>query len=135
MNNTNLQYHLIFVTKYRKKVLTEKILKYITEIIINVSKNHNFKIIEMGSENEDHIHLVVLLNPIQSISKIVHLLKQYTRYYVWKKYGIEMRSFYWYNNYLWSNGYFCSPIGNVSKEIVSEYVKNQSNLSTDYKYR
>ena len=124
MNKTNRQYHLIFVTKYRKKILNEKILNFVKNIIQETSEKHNFKIIEFGNENEYQIHLVVSLNPMQSISKIVQLLKQYTRYYVWKEFGVEMRQYYWYNNYLWSNRYYCSSIGNVSKDIVLEYVKN-----------
>lgn len=135
MNKTKLQYHLIFVTKYRKKILFNDILDFIKKIIYETSEKHHFEIIEFGSENGDHIHLIISLKPLQSITKIVQLLKQYTRYYAWKEYGIELRRHYWYNNYLWSSGYFCSTIGNVSKEIILEYVKKQSNSSTDDKYR
>lgn len=129
MNKNNLQYHLVFVTKYRRKVLTDKILNKIKEIIYNTAHKHHFEIVNIGSENQDHIHIILKLKPLQAISKIVQLLKQYTRYYVWQEYPVELREHYWYKDLLWSSGYYCSTLGNVSRDVVLEYVEKQSNSS------
>ncbi len=127
MYKSDLMYHIVFVTKYRKRCLCNKILQDIEEILQGVSKLHNFEFVEFGSENNDHIHIIIKTRPTQKISLIVQLMKQYTRYYIWQKYSVYLRQFYWYNNYLWSSGYFCSTLGNVSKDIVLKYVENQYN--------
>lgn len=125
MFKAKISYHLVFVTKYRKKVLTNEILDVIQSVLRRAASEHNFRIVAFGSENMDHIHLVIEARPTQNVSTLVQLMKQYTRYYVWQEYAPYIRQFYWRNNYLWSSGYFCSSLGNVSKDVVLEYVTKQ----------
>lgn len=126
MYKARLTYHIVFVTKYRRKVLSPNILKLVKETLEYASAKHNFSIMAFGSENQDHVHLVLEARPTQSISKLVQLMKQYTRYYAWQKYAPWLRKFYWHKNLLWSSGYFCSTLGSVSKETVLEYVEKQN---------
>ena len=104
----------------------DEILDYIKQIIQYAADKHRFKLIEFGSENEDHIHIAIQLMPLQSVSTIVQLLKQYTRFYVWEYYAPILRQFYWYDDFLWSKGYYCSTMENVSKEKILEYVEKQN---------
>lgn len=70
--------HLIFVTKYRKKLL----IKYgdeIKQILNDIAEEKDFEIIEMEVD-KDHVHLLVSYNPTQSILDIVRLLKQISTY-------------------------------------------------------
>ena len=126
MYKARISYHIVFVTKYRRKVLSPNVLELVKEVLEYAASKHNFSIIAFGSENQDHIHLVIEARPTQSVSKLVQLMKQYTRYHAWQKYAPWLRKFYWYRNFLWSSGYFCSSLGNVSKEIILEYVERQN---------
>lgn len=118
-----LYYHIIFSTKYRRKLLNpikDDILRYMKE-----SETKDFKIM-IQNIDKDHIHLLVHLKPSVSISDIVHRLKQQSTYYVWKEHNNYMNKWYWSGkHYLWTRGYFCSTIGDVSKEKIIEYIENQ----------
>lgn len=126
MYKARISYHIVFVTKYRRKVLSPNVLELVKEVLEYAASKHNFSIIAFGSENQDHVHLVIEARPTQSVSKLVQLMKQYTRYNAWQKYAPWLRKFYWYRNFLWSSGYFCSSLGNVSKETILEYVERQN---------
>lgn len=127
MTKTKLQYHIVLVTKYRKPVLSDEVLDKIKEVLYDRSPIHKIEIVSIGSDNKDHIHLVIRLNPTQKVSLIVQLIKQYTTYYVWKDFGPILRKTYWYKNHLWNDSYYCSTLGDVSKEVILEYVENHSN--------
>lgn len=123
IHKARISYHIVFVTKYHRKVLSPNVLELVKKVLEYAASRHNFSIIAFGSENQDHVHLVIEARPTQSVSKLVQLMKQYTRYHAWHKYAPWLRKFYWYRNFLWSSGYFCSSLGNVSKETVLEYVE------------
>lgn len=125
MYKAKISYHIVFVTKYRRKVLSPNVLELVKEVLEYAASRHNFSITAFDSENQDHVHLVVEARPTQSVSKLVQLMKQYTRYHAWQKYAPWLRKFYWYRNFLWNSGYFCSSLGNVSKETILEYVERQ----------
>lgn len=77
-----LKYHIIFVCKYRKKLL----IKYgeeIKQIIKDISYKYDFDILEIEVD-KDHIHILVDSEPTRSISKVVNLMKSYTTFHIWK---------------------------------------------------
>lgn len=116
-------YHIIFVCKYRKKLLifNEKIIK---ELFIEISKNHDFNILEMECD-KDHIHLLIESEPKVSILQIVRLLKSKSTIELWKIYSDELKKYFWYKNMFWSRGYFVCTIGNASENTIRNYIKNQ----------
>lgn len=118
-----LMYHIIFVYKYRKKALLgiENDLK---NIIFDIASTSNFKVIEMECD-KDHIHLLVKSEPNISILSIIRKLKQGTTYQMWQLHEVYLKNYYWKERTLWSDGYFCSTIGNISKDITIEYIRNQ----------
>jgi len=121
---TRLRYHFIFSTKYRRKCLTE-----IHDIVIDAfkdaeSKSH-FKILTMELD-KDHIHLLITFSPAYSIEQTVRRLKMLTTRYIYEKAGSYLSKFYWKDKLtLWTHGYFCSTIGNVSEETLKHYIENQ----------
>jgi putative transposase len=117
-------YHIIFVCKYRKKLLFEPIKEEIKQIIFDISKESDFEIIEMETD-EDHIHFLIKSEPKVSVLAIVRRLKQESTIRLWKTQNEYLRKFYWRENTLWSDGYFASTIGNVSKEAAEYYIRNQ----------
>ena len=79
-----LQYHIIFICKYRKKLFKNKnISNDIKELSYDICNKHNIIIHEMETD-KDHIHYMIELEPIISISKVVNIIKSYTTYHIWK---------------------------------------------------
>ena len=120
-----LQYHVIFVCKYRKKLfLSKNISDDIKNLSYDICKRHNI-IIKYVETDKDHIHYMIELEPNVSISKIISLIKSYTTYHIWKKYPKYLSKFFWKEKTFWSDGYFVSTIGNVSEETLHNYIESQ----------
>lgn len=118
-----LTYHLVLVTKYRKYVITDDIANTIKITIERFNKNYNLNIIEYNYE-KDHLHLLFSIQPDANIQKIVNAMKAATSRIVRKKHP-EVKKIL-YDNAFWSKGYFIATTGDVSTEIVKQYIKNQS---------
>ena len=116
-------YHIIFVCKYRKRIL-EPIKEDLKQIIHDIEKESDFEILEMETD-KDHIHLLVKSEPKVSILAIVRKLKQETTYRLWQTKESYLKKLFWKNHTLWTDGYFASSIGNVSRETAEAYIRNQ----------
>jgi putative transposase len=110
--------HLIFVCKYRKKLLVV-FGSQVQQILYDIAQENHFEIVEMEGD-KDHIHLLISYNPIQSVLEIVRMLKQVSTYRIWRmNYNfILLQKYFWKEQIFWSDGYFACSIGNVSKEII-----------------
>jgi putative transposase len=76
--------------------------------------------------DKDHIHLLMEFNPCYSISQVVRRLKQLTTWYIWRDNEQWLKKFYWSGKrVLWTGGYFCSTIGEVSEKIIVHYIESQ----------
>ena len=118
-----LTYHIIFVCKYREKVLSI-FGEYIKQIMFDISKKYDFEIKEMEVD-KDHIHMMVSSVPKISPLQIVRVLKQQSTIGIWKDRYKEMKKIYWREKTLWTDVYFCSTIGEVSSETLKHYIQNQ----------
>ncbi len=82
--------------------------------------------IEIMELDKDHIHLLIKATPTDTISEIVHLLKQTSTYDMWQKHHDYLSKIYWSGrHYLWTRGYFASSIGDVSEKTLKRYIRNQ----------
>ena len=118
-----LTYHIIFTCKYRKKLL----IKYgedVKQIMYDISKRYDFDIKEMEVD-KDHIHMMISSVPKISPLQIVRVLKQQSTIQMWRRYDSELKKQYWKENTFWTDGYFCSTIGEVSSETLKHYIQNQ----------
>ena len=118
-----LTYHIIFTCKYRKKLL----IKYgedIKQIMYDISKRYDFDIKEMEVD-KDHIHMMISSAPKISPLQIVRVLKQQSTIQMWRRYASELKKQYWKENTFWTDGYFCSTIGEVSSKTLKHYIQNQ----------
>lgn len=118
-----LTYHIIFVCKYRKKLL----IKYgedVKQTMYDISKRYDFEIKEMETD-KDHIHMMIESVPKISPLQIVRVLKQQSTIQMWRKYSKELKKYYWLENTLWTDGYFVSTIGEVSSKTLKHYIQNQ----------
>ncbi len=117
------QYHIVFIPKYRKKVLYGKIREDdIREII---SKYMNVEIIE-GAVCIDHVHLSVAIPPKLSISSFIGYLKGKSILMIYDRHP-ELQSKW--NKVFWVRGYYVEIIGNIIDETVQKYIKEQAEES------
>ena len=120
-----LQFHLIFVCKYRKHLLARKDLSDRTkELSRELCEKHKVTIRYMETDN-DHIHYMIEIPPTIAISDLVRDLKSYTTYHIWKDYPDVLRKHFWKERTFWTDGYFACSVGNVSEQMLKEYIENQ----------
>ena len=75
--------------------------------------------------DKDHIHYMIETEPTISISKVVNLIKSYTRYHIWKKHIEYLKNHFWKEHTFWTDGYLACSVGNVSEEMLKQYIENQ----------
>lgn len=119
----NLHVHLVFVTKYRRKVFTKKSLQDLREIFDDVCRKMGLELIEFDGE-KDHVHLLVHYLPTQSISKLVNALKGASSRRI-RKMGYERINKALWGKSLWSPSYFAGSCGGASIEVIRTYIENQ----------
>ena len=120
MNKTKLNIHLIFVTKYRKKILDDDKSNLIINTIKEQCEKMQIGVKAISIKQQDHMHLILEVKPTHSISNVVQILKEKSRYAIWKEFPAEMRLNYWYKDLLWSNRYFCSSTGDASIDTIQK---------------
>ena len=118
----DLKYHLVWITKYRKKVLGGRIGERTRDLIRKVCKNNDIEIIA-GHVSKDHVHLLVSVPPHMSVSKTVQYIKGYTSRKLLMEYK-ELNRQFW-EHHLWARGYFAASSGNVTDEVIIEYIGTQ----------
>jgi putative transposase len=118
----NLQYHIVFCTKYRYRILTGEVAKRVREVIREICEA-NYVTITSGSLSPDHIHLLVSIPPSVSVSKIVQYIKGKSSRKLLQEFE-HLRKRYW-GQHLWARGYFVVTVGNVNSEDVQKYIENQ----------
>lgn len=120
---TNLKYHFIFSTRYRRKCLTS-IHDEVTDAFRYVEQRSNFSILKMELD-KDHIHFLMEFKPSLSIDSVVNRMKSMSTNYLYAKCKQYLRQFYWNKNQLWTRGYFYSTIGEISEKTLCHYIENQ----------
>jgi len=116
------KYHIVWITKYRKKILSGLVAERTRELIREICKEHDVEIIK-GHLSSDHIHLFVSVPPHISLSKLVQYLKGKSSYKLLQENKLLSKQFW--GRHLWGRGYFVATSGNVTDEIIMEYIKSQ----------
>ena len=118
----DIEYHIVWTTKYRYRVIVGKIAERTRKLVIQSCNSMNVNIIK-GSIGKEHIHLLVSCPPSLSVSKLVQQLKGKTSRTLQMEFK-ELRKRYW-GRHLWASGYFCRSVGTVTRNIIKEYIENQ----------
>lgn len=116
------QYHVIFCSKYRRKVLINGVDKMFKQLVIDKQEQYNYKLLEI-EVMPDHVHLLLEVSPKQGIHKIVSLIKGFTSSILRDEFPFLKTRL----PTLWSRGKFISSVGSVSLEVVKQYIENQKN--------
>lgn len=115
----NINYHIIFVCKWRRKFLLDRIDLRIKELLNEKAKLLNIRIVEMESDI-NHMHLFVKSSSSTPISEIVRQLKGYSSFYIRKEFTYLSK-----HTHFWSAGYFVETVGDISSDTILKYIKNQ----------
>jgi putative transposase len=118
-----LQAHIIFVTKYRERKLTNTVLNKAEEIVARECAKIKAELIEFNGES-DHIHMIISYSPSLSISELVQRLKSVTGREL-KLYFPELNQVAWRKNALWSPSYFACSAGGAPLSILRQYIEQQ----------
>lgn len=116
--------HLVFVTKYRRKVFTKRILQELQEIFTDVCIDFGAELSECNGE-DDHVHLLINYPPNIAVSRLVNSLKGVSSRLIRKKNYPSIRNALWGGS-LWSPSYFSGSCGGAPLAIVKEYIQSQA---------
>jgi putative transposase len=120
----SLNIHLVLVTKYRRKIINQEILKRLHEILASTCKKWNSKLTDFNGE-PDHVHLVIDFPPDVEISKLVNNLKTVSSRLIRKEFADVISQIYT-KPVFWTGAYFVASCGGVTIEQVKQYVDNQT---------
>lgn len=118
-----LHVHLVFVTKYRRGVLSTRAIDVIREAAAKVCEDFTARLVEMDGE-DDHVHLLVEYPPTVPLSRLVNSLKGVTSRQLRAQSYPEVMCKLW-GDHLWSPSYFAVSCGGAPIEIVRQYIEDQ----------
>ena len=124
----DLKYHIVWVTKYRKPILSTKRALRTRELIREITKGKNVQILK-GHVSKDHIHLFVSVPPSLSIANLVQLLKGKTSRKLLQE-DKTLAKTNW-GQHLWARRYFVTTSGVVTDETIMNYIENQDDEIDD----
>ena len=119
-----LQYHLIFVCKYRKKLFSIDISNDVKQLSYDICNKHNV-IIHTMETDKDHIHYMIEAEHTICISDLVRTMKSYITYHIWKTHKDYLKRHFWKEKTFFTDGYFVCSVGNVSEKQLRKYIENQ----------
>ena len=115
--------HLVFVTKFRRKVFTKAILQDLKQIFISICTDFEAELVEFEGEY-DHVHILITYHPKVAVSKLVNSLKGVSSRLIRKKNYPSIQKALWGKS-LWSPSYFAGSCGGAPLEILKEYIQSQ----------
>ena len=115
--------HLVFVTKYRREVFTEKMLQRAEEIFKETCMQMSAELIEFGGE-DDHVHLMIHCPPKLAVARLVGKLKGKSSYFLRKEFTASVKNKLW-GGHFWSSSYCVVSCGGAPLEVVKKYVADQ----------
>lgn len=124
----NLKYHLVLVTKYRRKCLTQEMLQRLEAICQEQCEHWSLELLEFGGE-ADHIHLLLDAHPALEMSKFINSLKTVSSRLIRKEYAEHLSGFYW-KPVLWTRAYCLITVGGAPLSVLREYIENQKTPDT-----
>lgn len=118
----DIKYHLVWITKYRKRVLTGVLAERVRSLIREICKANEVEIIK-GHISSDHVHLFVSVPPHISVSKLMQYIKGKSSRKVMSEFK-AVSKMYW-GRHFWARGYFVVSSGTITDEMIMEYIEKQ----------
>ena len=118
----DLKYHLVWITKYRYKVLRGRVAERTRDLIRQSCEARELVIIR-GAVSPDHVHMLVSAPAHLAPSKMVQFIKGRSSRRLQEEFP-ELRKKYW-GQHMWARGYFCATVGAVDEATIKAYIENQ----------
>ena len=119
---TDLKVHLIWIPKYRKRVLTGPVAVRTRDILRQIAFEHEIEIIT-GKVSSDHVHMFIGYRPTQNISKIMQWLKGISSRMLLSEFP-HLKKLFW-GRHVWARGYLAVSSGNITDEMIQQYIEEQ----------
>ena len=117
-----LNYHLVLVVKYRRKVIDDVICARLREIFERIAPNYNIVVLEWNHD-KDHVHILFKAEPNSELSKFINAYKSASSRLIKKEFPC-IRKQLW-KEYFWSRSFCLLTTGGVTIEIIKQYIKSQ----------
>lgn len=121
----SIHLHIVFVTKYRRKVFTQPMIEDMKEVFVRVLAANN-SILEDCNGESDHVQMLVDLHPDNNISDLVASLKSASSRILREKYKPEIDKYYWGKAKLWHDSKCIVSCGGAPLQVVKQYIQDQS---------
>jgi putative transposase len=121
-------YHIVWITKYRKKVLVDDIGLRCRDIVRQICNTEKIEIVK-GAIGSDHVHILLSIPPYMAVSRIVQQLKGETSRKLQMEFP-QLKKVFW-GQHFWQIGYFCSTTGSVTEQTVRDYIAQQGKKEED----
>ncbi|HEU0196063.1 MAG TPA: IS200/IS605 family transposase [Nevskiaceae bacterium] len=119
----SIQYHLVLVTKYRRRCLTAEIHAYLKDQVTRLLQGWGCELLETNGE-PDHVHLLISANPKVQPTKMVNSLKTATSRLIRSRFAAHVGKYYW-RPVFWSRSYCLVSCGGAPLAIIRQYIENQ----------
>ena len=117
-----LRYHIVWIPKYRKRVLIGKLKIRLEKLIYQAAEVNGWSIEELSIQ-KDHVHMLIQTKPDKSISNGVQTIKGGTSKILRLEFP-ELKEFLWGDS-LWADGYFVESVGVLDEEMIRKYIREQ----------
>jgi putative transposase len=115
------KYHVVFIPKYRRKVLYGTIRQHLGEIFRRLARQKECEI-EEGHLVADHVHMMISIPPKHSVSQVVGYIKGKSAIQIAREFSGRRRNFT--GQHFWARGYFVSTVGR-DEEVIRNYIRHQ----------
>ena len=118
----SMYYHLVLVTKYRRKVINDSISNRLRGIFDYIAVNYNISVVEWN-EDQDHVHILFKAQPNSELSKFINAYKSASSRLIKKEYP-EIKEKLW-KEYFWSRSFCLITTGGVTIDVIKQYIESQ----------
>jgi putative transposase len=118
----DIKYHVIWVTKYRYKVLRGEIAERTRDLLRQICQGRDVVIVQ-GAVSPDHVHMLVSVPPQLAPAKLVQYMKGKSSRMLQDEFP-QLKKRYW-GQHLWARGYLCASVGAVDEDTIKRYIENQ----------
>ena len=120
-SNWDCKYHIVWIPKYRRKVMFGKLRKYLGEVFHELARQKESRILE-GHIASDHVHMYISIPPKYSVAHVVGFIKGKSAIYIARNFGGRQRNFQGEN--FWARGYYVSTVGK-DEDVIKAYIRSQ----------
>ena len=117
----NCTYHIVFIPKYRRKVMYGEVRVEMAEILKKLCEMEGIKLIK-GAVCKDYVHMYVSIPPKFSVSKVMSKLKGKSALMIFDRHPNYRDK---YGRHFWARGYYAETVGNVNEEVIKKYIEEQ----------